>query len=174
MTTTQKHALWLRPFGNTAFELKQRIKKLSETYNTPLFEPHITILSGLRRGETELIQLTDTLAGSLSPFTVHLTKMGYHDHYYQSLFMKVKKTDSFITAQQTAEKLFGCSTNESYFPHLSLLYGDVDEQEKRRILNTMGKSYNLEFPVHSLLLIKTEGEVDDWKKIHTAEFKHAN
>lgn len=170
MADAQKHALWLRPFGETAFELKEHIKKLSQKFGTPQFEPHITLLSGLRRGETELTQLTDTLAASLSPFTVTLTQVGYHDDYYQSFFVRVKKTDAFINAQNTAERLFGCTTDEEYFPHLSLMYGDIDEKEKRKLLDTTGNVFNISFPVHSMLLIQTEGEVHDWKKIHTAEF----
>lgn len=173
MAEPGKHALWLRPFGDAAFELKQRIKDLSEHFNTPVFEPHITLLSGLRRGETGLIQLTDTLAGSLSPFTVELSEIGYRDHYYQSLFIHVKKTPAFINAQDTAEKLFGCETDETYMPHVSLMYGNIDVNEKNRVLNKMDRLVYLQFPVHSLLLIRTEGEVKDWKKIHTAEFKHA-
>lgn len=173
MAEPPKYALWLRPFGDAAFELKQRIKKLSARYDTPFFEPHVTLLSGLRRGETELTQLTDTLGGSMLPFTVELTKAGYRDHYFQSLFIHVKKTKPLIDAQQTAERLFGCRTDESYFPHLSLMYGDVLETEKSKIINIMGKSFYMDFPVHSLLLIKTEGSVSDWKKIHSAEFKHA-
>lgn len=171
MAEAQKHALWLRPFGDSAYELKERIERLSEKYDTPLFEPHITLLSGLRRGPTELIQLTDTLAASLSPFTVELGEPGYRDHYYQSLFLRIKKSDQLMDVQQTAEKLFGCTTDESYFPHLSLMYGDVAPKYKRMIVDTMGSFANDRFSVHSLLLIRTEGGVDDWKKLHTAEFK---
>lgn len=171
MAEALKHALWLRPFGDAAYELKERIKKLSEKYETPLFEPHVTLLSGLRRGETELIQLTETLAGSLSPFEIELGEPGYRDHYYRSFFLHVKKTDALIDAQQTAEKLFGCSTDETYLPHLSLMYGEVEERHKRMLVDTMGSLKHAGFPVHSLLLIQTEGGVDDWKKIHTAEFK---
>ena len=171
MAESPKYALWLRPFGDASFELKKRIKKLSEKFSTPVFEPHITMLSGLRRGETELIQLTDTLAGSLSPFSIELTEVGYRNHYYQSIFIHVKKTQPFIDAQQTAERLFGCTTDESYFPHLSLMYGDISAKEKARAVHVMGKSFHISFPVHSLLLIRTEGEVEDWKKIHAAEFK---
>lgn len=168
-----KHAIWLRPFGEAAFELRQRIKKLSEQFHTPPFEPHITLLSGLRRGETELTQLSDTLAGSLSPFEVELTELGYRDHYYQSLFIHVKQTPAFINAQNTAEKLFGCKSQEPYRPHLSLLYGNIPVEEKRKVMNTMRRSFPITFQVHSLLLIQSEGEVKDWKKVHTAEFKHS-
>jgi 2'-5' RNA ligase len=172
MAAHQKHALWLRPFGDTAFELKQRIKRLSSEFETPVFDPHITLLKGLRGSETELIQLTDTLAASLSPFMVELTELGYRDHYYQSLFYRVKRTHELITVQDIAERLFGFNRDEEYFPHLSLMYGNIEGHKKRALISTMDQSVNITFPVHSLLLIKTNGGVQEWEKIHTAEFNH--
>lgn len=173
MAEDLKYALWLRPFGDAAFQLKQRIKKLSEQFQTPVFEPHVTLLSGLKRGETELIQLTDTLAKSLSPFHIELTEADYHDHYYQSLFIHVKRTTAFVKAQETAEKLFDCVSDVKYRPHVSLMYGDISTEEKNKVLNKMDRFYPIKFPVHSLLLIEASGAVEEWKKIHTAEFKHS-
>ena len=81
MSSSEKYSLWLRPFGDTAFSIQQRINKLSEKYGTPSFEPHVTLLSGIRYGETELIQLTETLAGALEPFDLLLTKAGYTEKF---------------------------------------------------------------------------------------------
>jgi len=172
MAEHPKHALWFRPFGETAFKLKERIKKLAERYDTPIFEPHITLVSDLHQSRTELIQLTDTLAGAMSQFTVELAGIGFRDHYYQALFYHVKNTPDFKSAHKTAGRFFGYNSDEGYFPHLSLLYGNINRVEKRKLLNTMNRSEHIRFPVHSILLIKTEGDVPDWKKIHTAEFGH--
>jgi 2'-5' RNA ligase len=172
MNATPKHALWLRPFGEAAYELEQHIKRLSLKYDTPSFEPHITLVSGLRRPQHELIQLTDVLGGAISPFTVELTRLGFSDHYYQSLFYLVKKTATFVSVHKTAGKFFGYHSNEKYFPHLSLMYGNLKQSEKEKLLHTIGQVEHVKFPVHSVLLIKTEGEIEDWEKIHTANFTH--
>lgn len=171
MASSEKYSLWLRPFGDIAFSIQQRINKLSDKYGTPSFEPHVTLLSGLRYGETELIQLTETLAGALSPFDLLLTKAGYRDKFYQSLFVHIKKSDELMNAYRTALQLFGRKEDEEYIPHLSLLYGDISQKEKERILSVMGREFHIRFEVHSLLLVKTEGKPDEWKKIHLAEFK---
>ncbi|MDX1585312.1 MAG: 2'-5' RNA ligase family protein [Balneolaceae bacterium] len=171
MASSEKYSLWLRPFGDIAFSIQQRINKLSDKYDTPSFEPHVTLLSGLRHGETELIQLTDTLAGALSPFDLLLTKAGYRDKFYQSLFVHIKKSAKLMNAYNTALQLFGYEEEEEYIPHLSLMYGDISREEKERILSVMGREFHIRFEVHSLLLVKTEGKPDEWEKIHSAEFK---
>jgi 2'-5' RNA ligase len=167
-----KHALWLRPFGDASYELKRRIKTLSQKYDTPSFEPHITLVSGLRRPRSELIQLTDVLAGALSPFMVELAQLGYTDHYFQSLFYRVKESITFVAVHKTAGKFFGYKTDERYFPHLSLMYGNIKESEKRMLMNTIEPIEHSKFFIQSLLLINTEGAVSEWEKVHTADLKH--
>lgn len=170
MASSAKYSLWLRPFGDIAFSIQQRINKLSEKYNSPKFEPHVTLLSGLRHGETELIQLTKTLAGALTPFDILLTHAGYRDKYYQSLYVHVKKNEALINAYQTALQLFDIEEGEEFIPHLSLMYGDFSQEEKERILSIMGREFHIRFNVHSLLLMKTDGKPEEWEKIHLAEF----
>lgn len=163
-------SVWLKPYGDIAFKLQQRIKNLSKEYNSPVFEPHVTLIGGLERGETEMIQLSDTLAGCLEPFELVLTKAGYLDTFYQSLFVHIQENDQLLHARKIAERLFNYN-EDSYMPHLSILYGDFTRNEKERILNVMGREFHIRFPVHSLLLVKTSGKPDQWKKIHSADFQ---
>lgn len=165
-----KYSLWIRPFGDTAFRLQQRIKELGETYNAPVFEPHVTLLGGLERGKTELVQLTDTLAGSLHPFDITLDKAGYLDRFYQCLFIHAVKSEPLMNARKMAERLFGHEDPREFMPHLSLLYGDFSRDRKERILNTIGREFHITFNARNLLLINTTGKPGNWKKIHSAEF----
>lgn len=170
MTRQKTYSLWLRPFGDLAFKLQQRIEKLSKKHDTPRFEPHVTLLGGLQAGETELIHLTDTLASSLHPFDLVLTRAGCRDAYYQSLFVHVEKDDALLKTQKMAERLFDSHSDEAYMPHLSLLYGDLSREEKERILNVMGREFHIRFTAHNLLLVDTTGQPENWKNIHSSEF----
>ncbi len=171
MDTESAYSLWLRPFGEVGFELRQQIKELSKQFDSPLFYPHVTLLGNPKLHETKLIQLTETLAHSLKPFTVYLERGGMRDRYFQSLFVTVKKSDPLMSAHHIAKELFDCEEEEDFFPHLSLIYGDQTEEEKNRLLNVMGRSFNMQFDVHSVLLMKTGEDVNSWEKIHNAEFK---
>ncbi|MDZ7772788.1 MAG: 2'-5' RNA ligase family protein [Balneolaceae bacterium] len=170
MADQAAYSLWLRPFGDIAFSLEQHIKKLSKKYDTPQFKPHVTLLGSVKKGRTELVQLTDTLARSTAPFEILLTTAAYNNTFYQSLYVKVDPGDELMAARRRAEKLFGLEAAEPYHPHLSLLYGDLDREEKERILNVMGREFHLRFSISSLLLIRTDGLPRDWEHIHTAEF----
>lgn len=167
------YSLWFRPFGEVGFELRQQIKELSRQYDSPMFYPHVTLLGGLDMHETKLVQLTDTLAHSLAPFTVYLNKAAAGNTYFQSLFVRIQKTEPLLGAHNIAKELFDCEGQEEYYPHLSLMYGKQQKKEKQKLLNVMGRSFNMQFDVHSVLLIKTGDQVHEWEKIHHSEFtKH--
>lgn len=171
MPALSTYSLWLQPSGDIAYRLQERINKMSKKYKTPAFAPHVTLLGGLSVSETELIPLTNTLASSLYPFELILTKVGYHNQFYQSLFVHVKKSKSLNEARNRACRLFDLHDADGYLPHLSLLYGDLPQKKKERIINIMGREFYIRFSVNSIVLMQTEGTPEQWKRIHTAVFK---
>lgn len=171
MSASSTYALWLQPNGDIAYKLQERIKKLSKKYNTPIFAPHVTLISSLTASETELVSLTNTLASSLHPFELILTKAGYQNNFYKSLFIHIKNNGVLNEMHETACQLFDQPDPAPYLPHLSLLYGDLDRNEKERILNIIGREFHIHFSVNSIVLMKIEDRPEQWKKIETAVFK---
>lgn len=171
MSALPVYTIWLQPRGDVAYQLQERINKLSKKYDTPSFEPHVTLISGLKRSETEMKALLNTLAASVSPFELTLSKAGYQDTFYQSLFIYVQKNKILDELRKRSCRLFDCSEENSYSPHLSLLYGDLSQNEKERILNTIGREFYIPFSVKSLVLMRTDGEPGHWEKREAAVFK---
>jgi len=170
MSNGKQYALWIRPFGDIAFSLRQHIKKLAEEYDTPLFEPHVTLISGLCGNEPELIQWTNILAETLHPFDILLTRAGFDKQYYRCLYVYADNSEELQHARKTAERLFDVDPDEPFKPHLSLMYGDLDRKEKERILNRMGRQFHIRFGATNLLLISTSGDPADWQEVHSANF----
>ncbi|NGP87540.1 2'-5' RNA ligase family protein [Fodinibius halophilus] len=170
MTDSAKYSLWFEPTGDTAYKLQERIKKLSKKHDTPVFSPHVTLLGSIKLSETESITLTNTLASSVHPFELELTRAGYQNKFYQSLFVHVKKTEQLVDARKKAQRLFNMNS-EDYMPHLSLLYGDLTKEEKERLLNLVGRTFYIQFSVKSIVLMQTDGLPKDWKRIHSSVLK---
>lgn len=167
------YSLWLQPSGKMAFQLQEKIRKLSEKYGTPLFAPHITLLGGLHSTKAGLISLSDTLASTLHPLDLTLTTAGCRNRFYQSLFIYVEKSKPLMELRSMAERFFDASDDENYMPHLSLLYGDFTRKEKEKMLNGIGREFYRKISVKSLALMQTNGKPEQWKKIYTAVFKKA-
>jgi len=171
MTQSATYSLWLEPSGDIAYKLQERIKKLSKENGTPVFSPHVTLLGGLKASKEELIPLANTLASSAMPFELQLTKAGYLDTFYQSLFIHVNESPQLLELRKTACRLFDCGDENSYMPHLSLLYGDISKNEKQRILNMIGREFYINFTVKNIVLMHTDGKPDKWRKVHASVFK---
>lgn len=171
MTDSATYSLWLEPSGDVAYKLQERIKKLSKKHGTPLFTPHVTLLGGLKLSKTELVPLTNTLATSVKPFELNLTKAGYLNTFYQSLFIHVQLSPGLKELRNNACRLFDCPDKEEYMPHLSLLYGNLSQKQKEKILNIVGREFYIRFPVKSMVLMQTDGTPDEWRKVHAAVFK---
>lgn len=167
------YSLWLEPTGDIAYKLQECIKMLSKKHNTPVFSPHVTLLGGLEASQTELTALTNTLASYVSPFNLSLTKTGCLNTFYQSLFIHIEQNENLSYLRNNACRLFDCSDNDEYMPHLSLLYGDLSRKDKEKILNNIGREFYIEFTVRKLVLMHTDGKPKEWRKVHTAMFKTA-
>lgn len=171
MSNKPTYSLWLEPGGDIAYKLKEQIRELSEKYETPKFSPHLTLLGSLEGSETELTSLTNTLASSSKVFTINLTKAGYRDRFYQSLFIHAEESSELMTLRNTAVGLFEVAEQDGFMPHLSLMYGDISQNKKQRILNLIGREFYLQFKAKHIALVKTSGIPEDWKRMHTAVFK---
>jgi len=171
MSEPVTYALWLEPSGDIAYKLQERIKKLSNKYEAPVFAPHVTLLSGLKASENSLVPLVNTLASSHEPFQLQLTRAGYRDQFYESLFVHVKDSGSLKELRNTARQLFDLPEAEDYRPHLSLMYSDLSRNEKERILNIMGRDFHVNFPVKAITLMEIKGGPEKWSKSHVSVFK---
>ncbi|MEL7833338.1 2'-5' RNA ligase family protein [Fodinibius sp. Rm-B-1B1-1] len=173
MKKKSTYSIWLEPTGDVAYNYKQRIKKLSEKHGTPKFSPHITLVGGLEATNAELVPLIDTLASSVTPFSLTLTKAGYLNTFYQALFIHIAENEQLLNLRKNACQLFDCNKNEEYMPHLSLLYGELSSKEKEVILNNIGREFYTDFMVKKVVLMNTDGTPPRWRKVHTSMFKQA-
>ena len=58
-------------------------------------------------------------------------------NFFRSLFIEIKFNEELKSARNTAAKEFRWK-DKNYIPHLSLMYGDYDNQVKKDIIKTIG------------------------------------
>jgi len=171
--TKEIYALMIIPPEDVFDRLKTVIKNLSEKYDAPEFDPHITLISEIHKPEDYMLQKCDELAGSLKPFRVKLNVLGYLDKYYQCVFLLAEKSHELMEANQQAREVFELPPDKNYMPHISLLYGDkYTETTKQQIIDEIGE-VSIEFDVNSLFLDHSSGDIpiEDWHRVKEFEFK---
>ncbi len=129
MSENNSYALWIIPTGEAYALTSGYIARLSSLYDLPPFEPHVTVLGGVPVPEADEMR---ELAGSLVPFPIRLTReVEYRAETFRCLFLQAYKTEALMEAYLKAGALFGQPAG-SYFPHLSLAYGDLPVWRSRR------------------------------------------
>jgi len=105
MSENDNYALWFIPSDDEVYSLTSRyIAKLSGLYDLPRFEPHVTLLDGIRKPEMDEMR---SLVGSLKPFPIRLVReVEYRDEYFRCLFLQAYKTDELTETFLKASSLF--------------------------------------------------------------------
>ncbi|MGE5241783.1 MAG: 2'-5' RNA ligase family protein [Bacteroidota bacterium] len=157
MKQGRRHTLWLLLPREAHERYQALIAKLSARCNTLAFEPHVTLLNGLAGDRDDLRRRTRALAEALAPFEARLLEVAWRDEYYRCLFVEVVRSRALLDAHALAGKIFDKRVETDFYPHLSLVYGDLDENQKGNIANDVGRHIDERLTIGELALYDTGG-----------------
>jgi 2'-5' RNA ligase len=161
----KKYSLWLMPGGSAREALQGTIRSLGGRFRSPLFEPHVTLLSKVTGEEAAVIEKAGALASALAPVEIRLTRADHRGEYFRCFFILVDPSPAVMGAHETAKRVFGIESGEAYLPHLSLVYGEFTPEQKAGALGTAAAFSGLAFTADKIYLYRTQGEVKDWKRV---------
>lgn len=161
-----RYALWLSPAGTARERLQALIALLAARLGTPAFAPHVTLLAGLTPAH-DMPRATRALATQLEPLSLRLGRVKYLDEYYRSLFVEVEATRALLHARACAVERFA-SAPSAYYPHLSLVYGELAAQRKQDLIDELGLGFDETLTLTRLELIEVTDGPESWRRIERA------
>lgn len=169
MPKTSGYALCLVPErGTKTYEMLDKlIRDIATQYNTPVFDAHVTLLGGIEGDAQDIREKTRMLAASLEPFEIQPGGIGSNGIYFQVLFSRVEQTLPVMNANALAQKIFAVERG-TYFPHLSLAYGDLSSDQVATLQEFVGQKISLtgmHFRAKGVELWHTEGSIEEWRNI---------
>ena len=167
------YSIWLMPEGDVLDKFSNLITRISVEYNSPRFQPHVTLLGDLVGfTKEEVISKASKLAESIEPFTITLTAVTYpnsypndHEAYYRSLYILAERTKPLMKANELARKMFRRGGDLPYNPHLSIIYGPFPAETKEEIISKVGREFNADVEVNSIYVWSDKGLPDEWRLI---------
>lgn len=115
--------IWVVPPPSIKRTLEIEVERLSEKYNSPIFEPHMTLLGDISMERNEFLTKVRKLAKMISPLSLSLGEVSFSTTFFQSVFVRVKSTAELMDANLQAKNMFGIENNV-FMPHISLMYGE--------------------------------------------------
>jgi hypothetical protein len=160
--------LWLLPDPESAAKIHTIIVKLSDTFSTPPFYPHITLSSVPDISLKELRYKVNLIASEASPFWVELNKPKCGEPTFHRFTSAAYPIDPFRELSETCDRIFDGKYAKREFFHISLLYGQTPCSELYQAFDELIFSMPIELHIQNLALTDTSGPVNNWREIHSA------
>ncbi|ODN80433.1 hypothetical protein L202_02678 [Cryptococcus amylolentus CBS 6039] len=166
------YTLWLSPASPQKYQFQSLIKHLATfSEDAPVFEPHITLLAPVSL-DVPLGEIEDTLGrivaelGGLQEWKLQLKAAQKGDFYFQSVLAPVEPTKELLALREKVEQAFSVPGQSDYFPHLSLLYGDISAEKRDSISAEANKESKEdgfgEVEIGEIEIVRCVGDVADW------------
>lgn len=159
-------SIWLEPAGNELEKIQRVISELAEDAHVDSFVPHITLLSRIPYDPENIIRQLTLLAQNTKPIQIKFDKLCLSDNPLKCFFLECIESSELMDLNQKAQKLF--SIKNEYQPHMSLIYGTIDEKVKKdftRKIENLGLEY-FSFIPKSVSLWHAQDTPKNWKKIN--------
>jgi len=164
MDLVDSYYFWLLPQKEVQAIFRNIIQNLSQTYDTPVFEPHVTLVSGLSGDENLLIKKIDSFTRNKKAIAVTLNDIDYTHGFFNALFIKIHNTPEIDQLNKQTRNYLRPFDQGHYHPHLSLLYGNITKEEKKHIISKLNIS-SKKIILDKLNLVRGNADVTQWRNI---------
>ncbi len=162
--------MWLRPKQNQIDELTEIISSLAHRFGTKPFPPHITLLANIP-GELDTIKHACTkIVDQIQGFDIPLQKIAYSDAYYRNFYILAEITSPLLNVYKCAKIQLNYESDEKYMPHVSLLYGKLDNETKESLKKQFDSVYPKLLQCSRLDLYNSSGTIVDWHLVESYSF----
>ncbi|XP_008383549.3 cyclic phosphodiesterase-like [Malus domestica] len=166
------YSVWALPPDDVAPRLKKLMQGLRAEFGGPQFEPHITVVGAISLTLDDALAKFRSASEGLKAYDAKVDRVATGTFFYQCVFLLINPTPQVVEASAHCSGHFGFKSSTPYMPHLSILYGDLTDEEKKKAqekASTLDESIaSLSFPVTRLALYKTDTDditLKSWEKI---------
>ncbi|HET8645009.1 MAG TPA: hypothetical protein VFO85_05945, partial [Vicinamibacteria bacterium] len=100
-------SLWLVPAEPLRERLQALVSELARRLRTPVFAPHVTLLSRVSGDELDITACVGDLAAALPPLPLAFARAAHQAEYYRCVFLEAEPAAELLGAHQRARRLLG-------------------------------------------------------------------
>lgn len=157
-------SLWLVPELSCEARFVRIIDELGRQWGTPRFAPHVTLLGSVSGIEDQILAESERLAAQLDPVALRFLELGWSDQFYRAFYVVVEKQPPLLRAHAAAARVFRRSPDPDYLPHLSLAYGDLEDEQKLRARRVVERDFGT-CRAERLDVVRTTGPPESWETL---------
>ena len=168
---SKAHWIWFQ-FSKYDTEYLNKIKKIvNKTLKGPKFSIHLTAIGPfLKFDKSELIKIIN-ISKKINQFKVNLTKYELNDQKFTAFFIKINKTKELLNAKNKFSKTNYVKENKKYNPHISLYYGEKNNDLKEKVIRKLPKLNRL-VTIDKICIVDVNEKINQWKIIKKIKLKN--
>lgn len=159
-----KVAFWLIPAEPDRTIYQSLINNLAHQYNAPIFTPHVTLHSceGDRGQAIEFLK-----SHSIVDIVLKIDQVLYSEEFTKTLFIQLFSNPQLDQISEFCKQNF----DQSFLlnPHLSLIYANLAESEKRSLISQIPLNQTIRFDriraIHIPRPVQNREDVEAWQEI---------
>ena len=170
-----EYSIWLLPTKAQEKSLTETITRLSSSFAGIVFAPHITIQGDLCCPLDDLTALLARTAAGIAVQKWRVLRAESSDHFFRCLYLRFERDPTFDLLQKEARTLTGTDDGLSPYPHLSLAYGQAqqDALEQCDILSAEFTGQVLTFDRIAICRSSKNTPIADWQCLADFPFAKA-
>lgn len=110
-------SIWLEPTTKDSIYLKQIIKELAKNYDSDIFDPHITLFSGIEKQNLAVSAIKH--CRSHRNVRTKVTGLKSSEIIWKTVFVNVQKNPALLQLNHTVKKIAGMDAVYRFQPHIS-------------------------------------------------------
>ncbi|KAG7034670.1 Cyclic phosphodiesterase, partial [Cucurbita argyrosperma subsp. argyrosperma] len=166
------YSVWALPPEDVTARIRTLMNSLRSEFGGPQFEPHITVVGAIRLTLDDALNKFRSACEGLKAYQATVDCVSTGTFFYQCVFLLIHPTTQVVETSSHCCGHFGCNNSTPYMPHLSLLYANISDEQKKQakeLAEKLDEAINgLSFPITRLALYKTDtGDetLKSWEKI---------
>lgn len=126
-------SLWLIPVQTDKDYFAKTIDSLSYKYKAPVFEPHLSIFTGICTKKDNIKKIISTSVKTSPIISLSIKNISCSDAFFKSVFIKFDNSPILVDMQKNVMKKIKCQVHYDLQPHLSLIYKKMPMSIKQDI-----------------------------------------
>ncbi|WP_187829555.1 2'-5' RNA ligase family protein [Labrys sp. KNU-23] len=158
-------SVWLMPMAEDERLLAGIVAELAQSFGTPRFQPHLTLVEDRLCEETELARQLTTVAAGIAPFAADIQAVGTSDLFFRAFYARFERVGPVVELKRRAITAIATSPIESFMPHISLAYGVEDgplKQETARQIEAHLTGRAIRFDGIAVVHSAQSIPIEDW------------
>ncbi len=137
------------------------IARLAHRFDTARFPPHVTLVSDVGPVTDALIDEVRRVATSYGPIRARVTSVSHSPQRFRAVVIEIDDGD----LTRLHDELGRMAPDQRVFrPHVSLLYGRVEEPARRAVVDELATWTPRAITLGSLCVVDTSGDdTDAWR-----------